>query len=75
MLQSVRVRHPLEVLYSDVGPARIRDKIKRRWRGGRVACYYGCQMVRPYAEADRAHDPVRMDELLAAVDVPTVDYA
>jgi heterodisulfide reductase subunit B len=75
VLSAVRVRHPLEVLYTDVGTARIREKMTRHWRGGRVACYYGCQMVRPYAEADRAHDPMRMDELLAAVDVPTVDYA
>jgi len=75
VLNSVRVRHPLEVLYTDVGPGQIRKKLVRRWRGGRVACYYGCQMVRPYAEADRDHDPARMDELLAAVDVPTVDYS
>jgi len=40
-----------------------------------VACYYGCQLVRPYAEADRAHDPTRMDELLKAVGVPTVEWA
>jgi heterodisulfide reductase subunit B len=72
---AVRVRHPLEVLYTDVGPERIRRRIARRWRGGPVACYYGCQMVRPYAEADRDCDPVRMDELLAAAGVPTADYS
>jgi heterodisulfide reductase subunit B len=75
VLNAIHVRHPLEVLYTDVGPERIRDKMVRHWRGGQVACYYGCQMVRPYAEADRAHDPVRMDELLRAVGVPTVDYS
>lgn len=68
------VRHPLEVLYHDVGVEEIRSKAVRRWRGGPVACYYGCQAVRPYAEADRAHNPMRMDELLRAVGVPTVDY-
>jgi heterodisulfide reductase subunit B len=74
-LGRIHVRHPLEVLFSDVGPARIKEKTVRRWRGGRVACYYGCQMVRPYGEVDRDHDPTRMDELLAAAGVPTVDYA
>ena len=73
--RAIRVRHPLEVLYTDLGPERIRKKLVRHWRGGRVACYYGCQMVRPYAEADRDCDPVRMDELLGAVGVPTVDYS
>jgi heterodisulfide reductase subunit B len=74
-LDSVQVRHPMELLYSDVGLERIKSKMVRHWRGGRVACYYGCQLVRPFAEADRPHDPTRMDELLQAVGVPTVDYA
>ena len=75
VLNAIRVRHPLEVLYTDVGPGRIRQALIRQWHGGRVACYYGCQMVRPYGEADRDHDPVRMDELLGAVEVPTVRYS
>jgi len=74
VLNSVRVRHPLEVLYNDVGCDAIRKKTVRPWHGGPVACYYGCQMVRPYAEVDCEYDPMRMDELLAAVGVPTVDY-
>lgn len=71
----VRVRHPLEVLFSDVGEDRITASIKRRWNGGRVACYYGCQVVRPYSEVDQPYDPTRMDELLGAAGIPTVDYS
>jgi heterodisulfide reductase subunit B len=74
-LDSVRVRHPLEVLYTDVGVEGIRQRLVRRWRGGRVACYYGCQAVRPYDEVDVPYEPNRMDELLEAAGVPTVDYA
>jgi len=74
-LDGVRVRHPLEVLYTEVGSERIRSKVERHWHGGRVACYYGCQLVRPYHEVDRDHNPTRMDELLQAVGVPTVDFA
>ena len=74
-LDTVKVRHPLELLYNDVGKERIKSKMVRKWMGGPVACYYGCQLVRPFAEADRAHDPTRMDELLKAVGVPTVEWA
>jgi len=74
-LTSIRVRHPLEVLYRDVGVARIRNQVVRHWHGGQVACYYGCQLVRPYGEADCDSNPMRMDELLRAVGVPTVDYS
>jgi heterodisulfide reductase subunit B2 len=73
-ISQVRVRHPLDVLYRDVGPDRIRARTVRTWRGGPVACYYGCQVVRPFPEADRAHDPVHMDELLRAAGIPTVAY-
>ncbi len=75
VLNSVRVRHPLEVLYTDIGPGAVKAKTVRHWHGGPVACYYGCQMVRPYGEADRSEDPVRMDELLRAAGVPTVEWA
>ncbi len=74
VLNGVAIRHPLEVLYTDVGAKRIKAKVVRHWRGGPVACYYGCQLVRPYSEGDRDHNPTRMDELLQAAGVPTVEY-
>ena len=69
------MRHPLEVLYQDVGLDRLHERVVRRWRGGRLACHYGCQAVRPYDEVDVPYNPTRMDELLEAVGVPTVDFA
>ena len=74
-MNSVKVRHPLEMLYNDVGLDAIKAKVARRWHGGHVACYYGCQAVRPYGEADRQHNPMRMDQLLNAAGIHTVDYA
>lgn len=73
-LDSVRVRHPLEVLYTDVGIGRLRELTTRRLQGVRMACYYGCQAVRPYGEVDSPHDPTRMDEILKAVGVDVVEY-
>ncbi len=74
-LDGVAVRHPLEVLYTDVGLAELKRRTVRHWHGGPVACYYGCQAVRPYDEVDQPHNPTRMDELLKAVGVPTVDFS
>jgi heterodisulfide reductase subunit B len=71
----VRVRHPLEMLYNDVGLAAIKAKTTRPWKGGKIACYYGCQAVRPYDEVDRAQNPMRMDELMHAVGAKTVDWS
>ncbi len=74
-IDGVNVRHPLEALYNDLGCEEIRNRTKRKWRGGRIACYYGCQAVRPYDEVDKAYNPMRMDELMQAIGAPTVDYS
>jgi len=71
---NVRVRHPLEILFNDVGLAALKSKAVRKWTGGPIACYYGCQAVRPYSEVDDPHTPTRMEQILKAVGVPTVDY-
>ena len=55
----VRVRHPLDVLVNDIGLERIADAVTKPLRGLRVACYYGCLLVRPYATFDDQHDPSR----------------
>ncbi len=71
----IKVRHPLEVLYTDIGVKSLKAKVVRKWTGGKIACYYGCQAVRPYHEVDRPHDPMRMDELMQAAGAQTIDYA
>jgi len=69
-----RVRHPLDVLLRDIGIDALRAKQVRSLEGLRVACYYGCQLVRPYADFDDAHRPTTMDELLQALGAETVDW-
>jgi len=61
---TVRVRHPLDVLVNDLGLLRIGRAVKQRLTGLKVACYYGCQVVRPFATFDDAHDPKTMDRLV-----------
>ena len=63
---SARVRHPLDILLNDVGLTSITAKIKYPLKGLKVAPYYGCQLVRPYALFDSQRDPTSMDRLLQA---------
>jgi heterodisulfide reductase subunit B len=58
------VRHPLDVLVNDVGIAEIKKHVKQPLKGLRVAAYYGCQIVRPYASFDDQYNPTTMDRLL-----------
>ncbi|MFH1737582.1 MAG: heterodisulfide reductase-related iron-sulfur binding cluster, partial [bacterium] len=63
----VNVRHPLDVLVNDIGLEKISAKVSRALSGLHVACYYGCQMVRPYATFDNQRNPTKMDELMEAL--------
>jgi heterodisulfide reductase subunit B len=75
MMNGVKTRHPLEALYTDVGVEQIKAKTVRKWKGGPVVCYYGCQAIRPYYEVDKPVHQTRMEELFEAAGIPTVDFA
>jgi len=70
----VRVRHPLDVLVNDIGCATIKNHVTRPLDGLRVASYYGCQLVRPYADFDDQHAPTSMDQLMKAIGAETIDW-
>jgi heterodisulfide reductase subunit B len=71
---NVPVRHPLDVLVHDVGLDAIKEKVVRPLKGLKVAPYYGCQTVRPYATFDDAWNPTTMDRLLATVGAEVVHF-
>jgi len=70
----VTVRHPLDILLTEVGLERIHAAIGDTLDGMRIASYYGCQVVRPYAEFDDQQHPMAMDDLLRACGAETVDW-
>ena len=69
------IRHPLDVLVNDIGLQRIKEKVKRSLKGLKVACYYGCLLVRPYSTFDSAYNPTTMDRLAAALGAEPVDWS
>jgi heterodisulfide reductase subunit B len=71
---TTRVRHPLDVLVHDVGIEAIAAKVQAPLEGVRVAPYYGCQIVRPYALFDSQEEPRTMDRLLEACGATVIDY-
>jgi heterodisulfide reductase subunit B len=70
----IPVRHPLDVLMTDVGLEAIRGRVTHPLTGLKVACYYGCQIVRPYATFDDQFNPVAMNQLIEALGAETVTY-
>jgi heterodisulfide reductase subunit B len=70
----VHIRHPLDILVNDIGLQAIASKVQRPLSGLKVACYYGCQIVRPYAAFDDQVNPLTMDRLMRTLGAETVDW-
>jgi len=70
------VRHPLEVLLHDVGIDKIVEAQTHSIAEFKPACYYGCQIVRPYPaiEEDDQENPMSMERLFTALGAAPVDY-
>jgi heterodisulfide reductase subunit B len=71
---NVKVRHPLDVLVNDIGLDAIKKAVKSPLKSYKVAPYYGCQIVRPYAAFDHQTYPVLMDKLLQTLGAEVVRY-
>jgi heterodisulfide reductase subunit B len=70
----VQVRHPLDILVNDIGVDRIAKRVTQPLKGMKVACYYGCQVVRPFAAFDDIHNPTTMDRIVKALGATPVDW-
>ena len=70
----VKVKHPLQVLTDDISADVLKAKVKAPLKGYKVAPYYGCQIVRPFAEFDHPRYPVKMDRLMEMMGAQVVDY-
>jgi heterodisulfide reductase subunit B len=73
---SVKVRHIIEVLLEDVGLDKISKAIKHPLNGLKVACYYGCLLVRPpkVMKFDDPENPTSLDRLVTAIGGESIDW-
>lgn len=72
-----RPRHLLDVLSHDVGVDAIREKVLRPLKGLKVACYYGCVLVRPpeLTGWDDPENPTTMDRLMEVIGAEPVEWS
>jgi heterodisulfide reductase subunit B len=72
----VKVYHPLEV-FLEMGLDRIRERMRRKLKGLKVACYYGCVLTRPprVCQFDNVEDPQSMDSIVRALGAETMDWS
>jgi len=73
---SVKVRHLIEVLLEDVGVKKIKASVKNSLSGLKVACYYGCLLVRPpkVVNFDNPENPTSLDKLVKMTGAESIDW-
>lgn len=76
-ITDVRVVHLLDLLTREEVAERVLSRLKYRLKDLKVACYYGCLIVRPHRVTgfDDPENPRSMDELLRRLGVEAVDWA
>ena len=71
----VDVLHLLEYLRDRIGFDKLAEKVKKPLAGLRVACYYGCLLVRPKEVAfDDVENPTIMEDLITALGATPVQF-
>lgn len=70
----VKVYNILDFLAEYVEPEKIASKVTAPLKGLKVAPYYGCQIVGPYAMGDDAANPQNLEKLIAALGGEAVDF-
>ncbi len=73
---TANVRHLLQVLRDDVGIERLRRERRRSLEGLKVACHYGCHLLRPsdVVELDDAKAPTLLEDLVAATGAEPISW-
>ena len=63
----IKVRHFLDVVVNDFDPEAIGRMVKNKLEGQKIAIYYGCQALRPYATYDDPEQPRSLEPLIQAL--------
>jgi len=73
----MRVTSLLETLVCDYGLEALKGRLRRSLNGLKVACYYGCLLVRPtdIPSFDDPENPRVLDNLMTALGAEPVDWA
>lgn len=64
---TVRVRHMLDILTTDISYDAIESRVKRPLSGLKVAPYYGCQVVRPGFGFGHPESPQSLEKLITSL--------
>jgi heterodisulfide reductase subunit B len=75
--QKIKILNLVELIRNRIDPAEIQSRVTNPLKGLKVACYYGCLLVRPteVVQFDDPEHPVSMDEIMEAIGAVPVQWS
>jgi len=72
----IEVLHYLQILRDELGFDQLKEKVGRPLEGLKVACYYGCLLLRPVKEIglDNMENPTIFEDFVRALGAEPVDF-
>lgn len=66
---TLRVRNPIDIIFSEIGVETLGSKVKRPLRGLKPVSYYGCLLLRPpeICRYENYENPVQLDTIMAVL--------
>jgi heterodisulfide reductase subunit B2 len=73
----IAIKHLVDFCAQEEVLKRVKESVKKPLTGLKVACYYGCLVVRPprITDAKNCEDPQSMDELVRATGAESVNWS
>jgi len=73
----IKIFNLVDLIRNQVELDTIRSKVTNPLKGLKVACYYGCLLVRPaeVVQFDDPEHPVSMDEIMETIDAEPVQWS
>jgi len=72
---TVRVRHLLEMILTDVGLDELKTRARRPLYGVTLAPYYGCLLARPDSVFGSTEQPTALDELISVLGAQAAPFS
>jgi heterodisulfide reductase subunit B len=74
---SFEIRALMDIIVNGIGLERVQEKVKKPLRGMKVACYYGCALVRhpKVTHLDDPENPQSLDQLMKTLGAEPVEWS
>jgi heterodisulfide reductase subunit B len=75
--EDLKIRALVDMVVNGIGFGRIEERVQKPLTGMKVACYYGCALVRhpKVTQLDDPENPQYLDRLMAALGATPVDWS